>query len=452
MSDILVIDDEMDIRSLIAEILKDEGGYSVSVASNAGSAIEQLAKTKPKVVLLDIWLEGSHMDGIGVLKIIKQKMPHIPVIMISGHGNVETAIQTIKLGAYDFIEKPFKTNKLLILVKRAIEASQMLQENFILKKKNDKLNFIGKSQTISHIRDAMHAAAPTNSRILITGESGTGKATIAQMIHNLSNRKNKNFVTWNTSNKSSETLMEELLGRNDQFWPCLLEQAEHGTLFIAELTYLPIDLQTILLHILQSGFFTKPGNSTQIPCDIRIIAASSKDLLQLIKVNKLNESLYYRINIVRLDIPPLRDRKEDIELLSEYFIKMLREEMGASSCRLSHDAHDMMMRYNWPGNIRQLKNAIEWMMIVSTNTKSEEISKNMLPSDILYEVVKQNDTSLNPMSTEIIQKPIKEARDLFEKGYIKAQLAKFNNNIAKTASFIGMDRAALHRKVKNLDL
>lgn len=453
MVSILIIDDEIDIRELISDILEDEG-YTTYSAHNAASALEKINNVIPQIIILDIWLEGSHMDGIGLLKNIKLKLPQIPIIMISGHGNIETAVQTIKLGAYDFIEKPFKSEKLLILIKRALETNQLIEENNLLKQKSKKLELIGTSKIISNMRTAVRAAAVSNSRVFITGGAGTGKATVANIIHYMSKNAGLPFITWHTTNKSFEDLNSELfifLDMLDNHNISVLEKVNSGTLFIDEITDIPIILQSKLLNIIQSGYYVKPNDKKQYPFSARIIAASSKDVLSAIKNKQLDESLYYRLNIIRIDIPPLKDRKQDIKLLSEYFVKIFSQELNSTPCTISDEAYAVMQSYDWPGNIRQLRNAIEWLMIISANTANSKITQDMLPNDIL-QAINSTYNSINPMASNILSKPLKQARELFEKEYITSQLSKFNGNIAQTANFIGMDRAALYRKIKALNM
>lgn len=452
MARILIVDDEADIRGLLSDILQDEG-YRTVTASNAAAALQIVKEEQLNLVVLDIWLEGQEHDGIGVLKRIKTIHPNLPVIMISGHGNIETAVQTIKIGAYDFIEKPFKTEKLLIMVKRAMELSLLAQENKELKELNQVTHeIIGKSKAIEHIIDEVKLVAPTNSRILIVGEHGTGKEVLARMIHNLSNRKNKPFSTLHAANISEHNIEEVLFGIDDlkNFSVGLLEKSNGGTLFIDEISEMPLRVQAKFLKVIQENHFQKIGNSKQIPVDVRIITATSKDLLEQIELGSLNQSLYYRLNVVPLRLPPLRERKEDIMQLFDYFTEVFSKALGTTKITLSDEVMAIFEIYNWPGNIRQLKNVIEWLMIIH-GKKSKIITTDLLPDYLLGKNRGENN-ALNLISNDISLKSLRDARTFFEKEYLKTQLERFSGNISKTAEFVGMERTALHRKLRALKI
>lgn len=450
---ILIIDDEADIRELIADILKDEG-YQPLSASSASEAIQCFENgAMPVAVILDIWLEGSEMDGIGILKYIKNNHPNIPVIMISGHGNIETAVQTIRHGAYDFIEKPFKAEKLLIMISRAIEASRLAQENKALKSQEKLIGeLIGTSKSIMQLKNAALMAAPSNSRIVITGEPGSGKEVLARLIHDNSKRSKKPFCILHASNLSEEQLEIELFGTDDKNLKKsgLLEKADHGTLYIDEISEMPIATQGKLLKFLQTQTFQKIGGNKDLKPDVRIIAASSKNLEEEITQGKFNQSLYYRLNVVPLKIPPLCERKEDIKLIAEYFLKSFSNSLGIACKTLTHEALALMAAYDWPGNLRQLSNVIEWLYIM-TPDNVKEITAEMLPQELVLAVSGKH-RNLNPVNSDILSKELKKARELFEKEYLHAQLNRFSWNISKTADFIGMDRTALHRKIKSLNI
>ncbi len=448
MSSVLIIDDEYDIRELIADTLIDEG-YTAITAHNIETALHKLATTSPKVVVLDIWLEGNHMDGIGLLRDIKKRYPTLPVIMISGHANTEIAVQTIKLGAYDFIEKPFKSDRLLILVKRAIEAKQLSDVNNLLRYDFQETHLIGNSKAIATIREQIKTSASSNSRVIIIGESGVGKGVLARSIHNLSKRCYQPFIHVRTYNKNSELIEQELFsGENYDQGVSALERANGGTLFIEEIANLPMKLQLRLLDVVQNGFIHKNGE--KISLDIRFITSSSNNIEYLLSIGELNETLYSRLSTVNFFIPALRDRKQDIELLSEYFCKKLANEFASSNPVISDSAYSLMMAYDWPGNIRQLRNAIERLLILANKQNKKEITSEMLS----YEILNSANHFYSNLSatTSLIDKNYKDAKRMFEKEYLKAQLLKFNGNIARTAGFIGMDRAALHRKLKVLQL
>lgn len=447
MTDILIIDDEADIRDLISDILQDEG-FTTTTVKNSAQTLEHLENGRaPKAVILDIWLEGSDLDGIGLLKHIKSNYPNIPVIMISGHGNIETAVKTIRMGAYDFIEKPFKAEKLIILVRRAIETSVLAAQNITLKQNYEvNADIVGNSKSIQSLRNAALLAAPTNSRVFITGEVGTGKEVLARMIHNKSKRGNHPFMIMQSASMSAEQLEDQLFGTHASSHG-LLEVCDGGTLFIDEISEMPLATQNKLLHFLQQNTFQRIGSGLMIRSDVRIIAASSKNIDDEVAAGNISQSLYYRLNVIPLHITPLRERKEDIKPIAEHTIQQHALQQGRKIL-ITDDAYSTLCAYDWPGNVRQLLNTIEWLIIMSQNSTAE-IDVSSLPQAII-DAVHNKHTKLNPLSSEIISKQLKQARDLFEKEYIIAQLDRFNGNISKTAAFIGMDRTALHRKIKSL--
>lgn len=453
MSEILIIDDEADIRELVSDILKDEG-YNTIAKSSASEAVQYFESGEiPTLVIADIWLEGSTMDGIGILKYIKLHHPNIPVIMISGHGNIETAIQTIKLGAYDFVEKPFKGEKLVIMVNRAIEASNLVEENKKLKS-NDGLSaeLIGNSKAVQGLRSSALLSAPTNSRIVITGDAGSGKEILARFIHNNSKRNKKPFFAIQLSNFNSEQLDIELFGQETKNSKKLgiLEKADQGTLYLEEISDMPISIQSKFLKFLQVGSFQRIGGDKDIKVDVRVIAASSKNLEAEIQKGNLNQSLYYRLNVVPLKIMPISQRKEDIKGITEYFLNQMSSNLGIPLKHFSQEGLSIMCAYDWPGNVRQISNVVEWIYIM-TPQSSTEIKVDMLPQELLNSIHDKH-KNLNPVNSDILSKELKKARELFEKEYLSAQLNRFSGNISRTANFIGMDRTALHRKIKSLSI
>jgi two-component system nitrogen regulation response regulator NtrX len=453
VNQILIVDDEADIRELVADILIDEGYQTVSAAS-AREAIHYFENgNHPAAVVLDIWLEGSEMDGIGILKYIKNNYPQIPVIMISGHGNIETAIQTIRLGAYDFIEKPFKAEKLLILISRAIEVCNLAEENRKLKSQETSVGeLIGNSKAIQQLKSAALLAAPTNSRVVISGEPGTGKEILARFIHESSKRAKKAFCILHVSNLPDEQLEIELFGTDSKNVrkAGILEKSDQGTLYIDEISEMPLTIQSKFLKFLQTQTFQKVGGNKDIKSDVRIIVASSRDLEEEIQNGTLNQSLYYRINVVPLRIPPLSERKEDVKPIIEHFLKMFSTALGVPCKAFSSEAITVMSAYDWPGNIRQLSNVIEWIYIMTPNAMTE-ITADMLPQEVIG-AINSKHKNLNPINSDILSRELKKARELFEKEYLCAQLNRFSGNISKTANFIGMDRTALHRKIKSLNI
>lgn len=450
MSKILVIDDEVDIREIISEILSDEG-YSVLCSKNAANGLATFEAENPDLVILDIWLEGSDSDGIGVLKKIKTLNADVPVLMISGHGNIETAIQTIKLGAYDFIEKPFKMEKLLILVKRAIETYELKKEiqNLTFNKQNKNV-IDGHSKIIKTLLDSADLSANSNSRILINGELGTGKEIFARYIHSKSSRANGPFVPFYSFGLTHEAIEEEFLGIEDgkKFKPSIFEKAKGGTLFIDEIHYLPAESQALLLKILQENVFQKIGSSQKSKLDFRLISASSADLQILVEQNTFNKSLFYRLNVIPFTMPALRERKEDIIDLITSFNAEYATMMKIPALKFAHGTLSFLQEYLWPGNIRQLRNTIEWLMIMHGRGAGKEIEISDLPN----EITANTESYAANLDGDLMTKPLRIARDLFEKEYFKAQLNRFSGSISKTAEFVEMDRSALHRKLKSLNV
>jgi two-component system nitrogen regulation response regulator NtrX len=450
MAKILIVDDESDIRELVSDILSDEG-YETITAVNAKTAIDAVKAQDLQLVVLDIWLEGSEFDGIGVLKIIKQLKPNLPVIMISGHGNVETAVETIKHGAYDFIEKPFKAEKIIILAERAIEVEKLSRENSQLKAQqqiNSTLD--GKSRAIQNVLDAAKVLANAHSRVLITGESGSGKEVLARMIHKQSSRKDKQFVTLYANSLSEGEFESELFGIDDgkNYRVGLLERADKGVLFIDEVSEMPKSVQAKFLKFLQENTFYKVGNNNPLTSDIRIIAASTKNLEKEVENGRLSKSLFYRLNVASIRIPSLRERSEDVKVLTNVFLTQLSKNLGLQKVEISEEALAFLEMYHWPGNVRQLRNLIEWLMLINKDPK-KKVEVGDLPVEIRGGA---SESSSNTIANDIITKPLKVARDMFEKEYLEAQLSRFSGNISKTAEYIGMERTALHRKIKSLGI
>jgi two-component system, NtrC family, nitrogen regulation response regulator NtrX len=453
-TDILIVDDEADIRDLVSDILKD-AKYSTRTAHNSDTAFQAIAERVPSILVLDIWLQGSELDGLGILEMVKKKYPHMPVIMISGHGNIETAVTAIKMGAYDFIEKPFKEDRLLLIVARAVEHSRLKSENSELKmrgKPETQLN--GASHSIQQIRQALEKIAPTSSRVLITGAPGTGKEMMARMIHAKSSRGAGNFVVMNAVGLTPDRVEAELFGIEDSN-PTggaeklgLFERAHNGTLFVDEVADMPMETQGKVLRALQEQSFTRVRGSRRVEVDVRVIAASNRDLELEIAAGRFREELYYRLNVVPIRMPSLKDRREDIPELCRYFLKRSSEIAGLPMRDLSDEALVMLQAYHWPGNVRQLRNMMEWLLIMASDSK-EPIGAGELPPEIL---------SSNPVlarpetNADIMSMALREARELFEKQYLAAQIDRFGGNISKTSSFVGMERSALHRKLKMLGI
>ena len=439
MSNILIIDDEIDISESIVAILTDEG-FSCDSASNSNEAIQLIDINKYDLIILDVWLNDPEYDGIKLLKFIKKKDLKIPIIIISGHGSIDMAVEAIKEGAYEFVEKPFKSERLILSVSRALEVNLIREENKELKEisfSKDKL--IGTSSIAIKINDIISKVAPTASRLLITGESGTGKDLVAKEIHLNSLYKDGPFIVVNASLLEPEGIENELFGvelngiiKHTGFF----EKANKGTLYIDEVGEMPIQTQIKILRVLTDQSFTRMGGDKIINIETRIIASSTKDLLLAIENNQFRKDLYHRLNVVELNLPRLVDRLEDLDELIDYFTKNFCKENGVSNKNIISKIKNKYLHYDWPGNIRELKNNIERELIIG---EKHDLSNN-------------NDLNSAFDQKNVISMPIKNAREAFEKNYLSSQLKRFNGNISKTASFIGMERSALHRKLKQLKI
>ncbi len=453
---VLVVDDEADIRNLICDVLQDEE-YETRVASSDLEALSKLDEKVPNVVILDVWLQGSELDGLGILEIIKKKYPYLPVVIISGHGNIETAVNAIKMGAYDYIEKPFTEDKLLIIVKRACEVAKLQKENAELRMyASEAHKLIGNSNHISQLKQYILKVAPTSSRVLITGPHGSGKKLVAKLVHEKSKRKNQPFIVFSAAGMSEEKAQLELFGEEskDVFSQPrkvgVLELAHMGTLFIDEVADLPLNVQSKILNFLQSHSFARNGSKNIVKLDVRIISSTSKDLKQEIAKAKFREDLFYRLNVIQINIPSLSERKEDIQILSDFFLNHFHEFAGFPLCKLSTDAILSLQNYSWPGNVRQLRNVIEWLLIMASPESDKFITAAMLPPELANNITNEISNDNNTAST--IDLPLREAREVFEKQYLSAQLVRFDYNITKMAMAIGMERSALHRKLKILEI
>lgn len=449
--DILIVDDEADIGRLIVEILEDEG-YQCRHATDGTKALEAICARRPSLAILDIWLGDSRFDGIKLLEIIKKDHADLPVIMMSGHGTIETAVTAIKNGAYDFIEKPFKANRLLLVVERAIEAAKLKRENKELKSKTSILTqLIGTSVSTNQIRQQIERVAATSSRVLISGASGVGKEVVARLIHNKSRREKGPFIVLNCATLSPERFEEELFGHEGEqgIKIGLLEQAHQGTLFLDEVSDMPLETQGKIVRSLQEQTFLRVGGTKKVQVDVRVLASSTQDIKQEVIKGKFREDLYYRLNVVPLRVPCLKERRDDIPQLVEEFTKRIAFAQGLPERIFTKETLLVLQSYDWPGNIRQLKNVIEWILIMTTEKDDVYITPNFLPAEICGET-----PSLlrNEESSKIMSLPLREAREHFEKDYLLAQVARFSGNISQTANFVGMERSALHRKLKILQI
>ena len=451
MNDILIVDDEKDIRELVSEILIDEG-YSTRLAGDSAECLSQVSDELPSLLILDIWLKDSNMDGIDILKKVKIDYPNMPVVIISGHGNIEIAVSAIKQGAYDFIEKPFNIEQLLVVVRRAMETSSLRRENKELKKKDNlDCELIGESNTFRHFISKLDKVSRTNSRVLITGASGSGKETASKYIHYNSRQSEGHFVVINCSTSDQCELERLLFGYEtpDGLQNIgALEKANNGTVFLDEVSELPLELQGKLLKVLVESFVKRVGSNKKIDVDLRFISATSTDLSKKIKTKEFREDLFHRLNVVAIKIPSLNERIQDVPILAKHFAKKLSFENGLTFREFSDEALTFLQGMNWPGNIRQLKNLIERVMILGDPT--EKINSDEL---VVSEVKSEEYTKkTNLISTELANMSLREAREIFERDYLNLQINRFGGNISKTASFVEMERSALHRKLKSLGI
>jgi len=448
-SEILVVDDEEDIRDLIAGILHDEG-YETRVAGDSDSVLAAVRQRRPQLVVLDIWLQGSRLDGIQVLDTLKREQPDLPVVMISGHGTIETAVASIKKGAYDFIEKPFKADRLIHVVGRALEAARLRREVQELKlKAGDETELVGQSSAVSQIRQAVEKIAPTNSRVFVSGPPGAGKELLARLLHARSRRAANAFVAINCATMEPDRIEAELFGVESNDGPRktgLFELAHNGTLFLDEVEDMPLETQGKILRVLVDQTFTRVGGSTRVQVDARVISSTSRDLRPEIVAGRFREDLYHRLNVVPVRVPSLAERRDDIPLLVAHFMKRLSAASGLPMREIGDDAMAVLQAHTWPGNVRQLRNVIERLLILATDDAMQVISADLLPSD-LGANAPWGGTGRSDL---VISLPLREAREIFERDYLVAQINRFGGNISRTAAFIGMERSALHRKLKSL--
>ena len=452
-TDILVVDDEADIRELVAGILQDEG-YAVRTAKNADDAINAIQSRRPHLVLLDIWLEGSRLDGLALLDVIKGEYPDMPVVMISGHGTIETAVAAIRRGAYDFIEKPFNADRLVLVAGRAIETLRLRREVKSLKQlapHSDRL--IGSSPVMNQLRTTIDRVAPTNSRVLIIGPSGSGKEIVARMIHGQSARASGPFVVINAATITPERMETELFGTEANNGAGrkvgALEEADGGTLFVDEIADMPRETQNKILRVLVEQNFQRVNGNTRINVDVRIISCTGRNLESEVADGNFREDLYHRLSVVPIRIPPLSERREDIAQLVDHFLDQISSSTGLPRRQIGADALAVLESHDWPGNVRQLRNIIERTLILAPGDRVSCIEVDLLPTEIL-----DNQSSVGGASTSmaIMGSPLREARESFEREYLKIQIRRFSGNISRTASFIGMERSALHRKLKALGI
>lgn len=450
--EVLIVDDEADIRDLVGGILEDEG-YVVRFAANSDAALEAFKSRRPDLVLLDVWLQGSKLDGLEILPLIVGIDETIPVILISGHGNIETAVTALKRGAYDFIEKPFKTERLLIVVQRALETARLKQENQNLKNRNIGIDvLLGQSLAINHLKSAIEKVAPMNSRILISGPSGSGKEIVARQIHEKSSRASGPFIAISASSISSENMESELFGEElADGRPTkigVFERAHNGTLLLDEVGDMPFETQTKILRVLVEQKFKRLGGSNNVEVDVRVLSSTAKDLRALISSSKFREDLYHRLNVVPIKVPSLAERREDVPSLIEFFATKISSANGIAKRQFSPEAIAALQAASWPGNVRELRNLIERVLILSQGDLKQPIKVEQLSLDGAGVGELAERTGLH----HLVSLPLREARETFEREYLSAQIARFGGNISRTATFIGMERSALHRKLKTLSV
>lgn len=445
--DILIVDDQDDIRSMIAGILTDEG-YTTRGAEGSDEAFRQIGVSRPDLVVLDVWLEGSELDGMEILKRLHRDDPDLPVIMISGHGTIEMAVNALQIGVFGFIEKPFKSERILLMVARAIEQARLKRENRELKLLSPLApsELLGSSTAIVQVRQAIERVAPANSRVLITGAPGTGKEVAARMIHRLSRRSGAAFTVLSCAVLDPSRIEDELFGGGGR--KGVLEEAAGGTLYLDEVSDMPMETQGKIVRMLQEQSFSRADGS-RVDIDVRLIASSSRDLSTLIAAGRFREDLYYRLNVVPLRMPMLSERDGDIVLLAEFFMEQAAKSGGLPLRWLAEDALAALRGYAWPGNVRQLKNAIEWILIMAPGGQDDKIMANMLPPEIVQSIPNVLDGETGAL---LMSRPLKEAREIFEREYLLSQVSRFGGNISKTAGFVGMERSALHRKLKLLGI
>src|ERR1700719_1994097 len=453
-NDILIVDDEADIRELVAGILDDEG-FTTRTARDSDSALTEVSNRRPHLGFLDIWLQGSKLDGLQLLEQIKKDNPDLPVVMISGHGNIETAVAAIKRGAYDFIEKPFKSDRLILVATRALETSRLKREVRELKQLAPAASVLtGRSACMNQLRQTIERAAKANSRILIVGPSGAGKELAARTLHNASSRAEGPFVVINAAAITPERMEVELFGIEQsngehQRKAGALEEAHSGTLFIDEIGDMPRETQNKILRVLVDQTFQRSGGTTKVNVDVRIISSTARNLEEEIAEGRFREDLYHRLSVVPIRVPPLTERREDIPDLVFYFVEQISAQTGLPKRKIGEDAIAVLQSHDWPGNVRQLRNNVERLMILAGGDPEAVIGASMLPQDVGSMVPNMPNGN---GGEHLMGLPLRDAREVFEREYLVAQINRFGGNISRTAEFVGMERSALHRKLKALGI
>ena len=449
--EILIVDDERDIRELVAGVLGDEG-YACRTAADSTAALAAIDERRPSLVLLDVWLHGSEMDGLELLDEIKVREPDLPVIIFSGHGNIDTAVSAVGRGAMDFIEKPFEAERLLLLVERATETERLRRENTRLRQGEDEAGeFTGNSSVINTVRATLKRVANTGSRVLISGPAGAGKEVAARLLHAWSTRSENAFVIVNSARITPDRFEHELFGEEadgKQVRPGLLEMADGGTLYLDEVADMPLSTQARILRVLTEQSFVRVGGTRQIGVDVRVVSSTSRDLSEEMAEGRFREDLFYRLNVVPVSIPSLADRRDDIPALAEHFFTRYSSDQGIAPPTISEEAMAALQAYDWPGNVRQLRNVVERTIIMTPRDRLTTVETDMLPSEITGGRMAASGQGLSSM----MGVPLREARESFEREYLTIQIRRFSGNISKTATFIGMERSALHRKLKLLGM
>ena len=453
-ADILIVDDEADIRELVAGILQDEG-YNTRVARDSDEAVAAVTSRRPSLVFLDIWLQGSKLDGLQLLDTVKNEHPEMPVVMISGHGNIETAVSAIKRGAYDFIEKPFKADRLVLVADRALENSRLKREVKELKQLTPHpTSLVGQSSAINQLRHTIEKVAPTNSRILIVGPSGAGKELAARSIHTLSARASGPFVVINAAAITPDRMEPELFGieasnGSQARKSGALEEAHGGTLFIDEIADMPRETQNKILRVLVDQTFMRVGGTNRISVDVRIVSSTARNLEAEIIAGRFREDLFHRLSVVPIRVPPLAERRDDVPHLVDYFMDQISQSTGLPKRKIGTDAIAVLQSHDWPGNVRQLRNNVERVMILAGGDAEAVITASMLPQDVGAMVPAMPNGG---GGEQLMGLALRDAREVFEREYLLAQISRFGGNISRTAEFVGMERSALHRKLKALGI
>ena len=447
MTNILIVDDEKDIRDLIGDILKDEG-YSIRLAGNSDDCMAEINDEVPSLMILDIWLKDSRMDGIDILKSVKRDNPDVPVVIISGHGNIEIAVAAIKQGAYDFIEKPFNIDQLMVVVSRAMETSRLRRENADLRRRDvTASDLLGSSPAFKVLKSQLDKVTKSNGRVMLSGPAGSGKELAARFIHSNSGRASAPFVSVSSATIEPERMEEVLFGRETPergVEKGLLEQAHGGVVYFDEVADMPLGTQSKILRVLTEQQFTRVGGADKVRVDLRVVSSTSRELRTEIAQGRFRQELYDRLNVVPIQVPSLEERREDIPELTAHFIEMFHRSQGLPLRNLSPDAEALLQTMTWPGNVRQLRNVIERVLILGDGTGP--IAAHELPG----QETTGDSGNRYVVGGTIATLPLREAREMFEREYLLAQINRFGGNISKTAGFVGMERSALHRKLKSL--